>query len=80
MDELQISVSVGHIVGTVVSLVGGYIAWSARQLMKQFEANIHGIAERCEENENRLDNHEKCLTKICINHEHNHNQKVDCHL
>jgi len=78
VSDLQVSVGIGEIVGAIVSLAGSYIAWSAKRLMNQFEQNVTKINEQCEEHEHRLDKHEKCLTKICINHEHNHAQKVDC--
>lgn len=80
MSDLQVSIGVGEIVGVIVSVAGSYIAWSAKRLLNQFEKNINSITERCEEHETRLDQHEHCLLKVCVHHEHNHGQKVDCKL
>lgn len=77
-SELQVTVGIGEVVATIASLVGSYILWSAKKLLAAFEQNVAKLTERCEEQEARLDKHERCLTKICINHKHNHNQEVDC--
>jgi len=80
MTELQLSIGAGEIVKAIIALAAAYAAWSTKKVLQNYEANFDRLAKICEEHDKRMDQHETCLTKICIHHEHNHSQKVDCHL
>ena len=80
MTELQLSIGMSEILKAVVAAAAAYAAWSTKKVLQNYEANFERLSKICEEHDKRMDQHEKCLTKICINHENNHGQKVECGL
>jgi hypothetical protein len=78
MTDMQVSIGASDIIGAIIAGAASYIVWSTKRLLKGHEDSIERTAEVLEEHEERLRKHERCLTRICTSHEHNHGQKVDC--
>ena len=80
MTDLQISIGMSEIIKAVVALAAAYAAWATKKVLASYESNFERLSKICEEHDKRLDQHENCLMKICVHHEHNHSQKVDCQI
>lgn len=84
MQNLEISVSFASIMGAIGSIVGGYIIWSAKRLIANLDNTVEELKnemkDRCAKHEERLADHDRCLTRIVTHHQLNHNQHIECDL